>query len=110
MERADTRTATGRAQGGPVRRREGAFGSAVITAEVRYSLLTKHCQPHAPNGYASGRPSSPVTIHVAIIGAYGSAGVAAADRLADAPVGTDDCDVGGHGRTRATRRITVRGV
>ena len=29
-------------QRGTAREREGAFGNAVITAEVRYSLLTKH--------------------------------------------------------------------
>ena len=33
-----------RRQRGTAREREGAFGNAVITAEVRYSLVTKHCQ------------------------------------------------------------------
>ena len=41
-ERADASTAIGRAQRGTAREREGAFGNAAITAEVRYSLLTKH--------------------------------------------------------------------
>ena len=41
-ERADASTAAGRAQRGTAREREGAFGNAAITAEVRYSLLTKH--------------------------------------------------------------------
>ena len=36
-ERADASTAIGRAQRGTAREREGAFGNAVITAEVRYS-------------------------------------------------------------------------
>ena len=58
------------AQRGAAREREGAFGNAVITAEVRYSLVTKHyprggCQPAAPferytgNGYtkSDGLPS-----------------------------------------------------
>ena len=40
--RADASTAIGRAQRGTAREREGAFGNAVITAELRYSLLTKH--------------------------------------------------------------------
>ena len=35
-ERADASTAAGRAQRGAAREREGAFGNAVITAEVRY--------------------------------------------------------------------------
>ena len=42
--RADASTAGGRAQRGAAREREGAFGSAVITAEVRYFLVTKHYQ------------------------------------------------------------------
>ena len=41
-ERADASTAAGRAQRGTAREREGAFGNAVITAEVRYSLVTEH--------------------------------------------------------------------
>ena len=41
-ERADASTVAGRAQRGAAREREGTFGNAVITAEVRYSLLTKH--------------------------------------------------------------------
>ena len=41
-QRADARTAAGRAQRGTAREREGAFGNAAITAEVRYSLLAKH--------------------------------------------------------------------
>ena len=36
-ERADASTALGRAQRGAAREREGAFGNAVIIAEVRYS-------------------------------------------------------------------------
>ena len=40
--RADASTAAGRAQRGAAREREGAFGSAVITAELRYSSVTKH--------------------------------------------------------------------
>ena len=36
-ERADASMATGRAQRGTVREREGAFGNAAITVEVRYS-------------------------------------------------------------------------
>ena len=39
-----------RRQRGAAREREGAFGSAIITTEVRYSLLTKH--------YRDGRPKS----------------------------------------------------
>ena len=31
-----------RRQRGTAREREGAFGNAIITAEVRYSLVTKH--------------------------------------------------------------------
>ena len=31
-----------RRQRGPAREREGAFGNAVITTEVRYSFVTKH--------------------------------------------------------------------
>ena len=41
-ERADASTAVGRAQRGTAREREGAFGNAAITADVRYSLVTKH--------------------------------------------------------------------
>ena len=40
--RADASTAGGRAQRGAAREREGAFGNAVITAEVCYFLVTKH--------------------------------------------------------------------
>ena len=43
--RADASTAAGRAQRGTAREREGAFGNAAITAEVRYSLVTKHYPP-----------------------------------------------------------------
>ena len=46
-ERADASTAAGRAQRGTAREREGAFGNAAITAEVRYSLLTKHYREEA---------------------------------------------------------------
>ena len=41
-QRADASTAAGRAQRGTAREREGAFGNAATTAEVRYSLVTKH--------------------------------------------------------------------
>ena len=41
-ERADASTAAGRAQRGAAREREGAFGNAVISADVRYSLVAKH--------------------------------------------------------------------
>ena len=41
-QRADASTAAGRAQRGTAREREGAFGNAVITAEVRYFPVTKH--------------------------------------------------------------------
>ena len=44
-ERADVSTAIGRAQRGAAREREGAFGNAVITADVRYFLVTKHYRP-----------------------------------------------------------------
>ena len=65
---ADASTAAGRAQRGAAREREGAFGNAVITADVRYSLITKHyprggCQPAAPferytgNGYTKSDES-----------------------------------------------------
>ena len=40
--RADASTALGRAQRGAAREREGAFGNTVITAEVRYFLVTKY--------------------------------------------------------------------
>ena len=40
-QRADASTAVGRARRGTAREREGAFGNAVITAEIRYYLLTK---------------------------------------------------------------------
>ena len=43
--RADASTAVGRAQRGTAREREGAFGNAVIIAEVRYFLLTKRYCP-----------------------------------------------------------------
>ena len=46
-ERADASTAAGRAQRGTIREREGAFGNVIITAEVRYSLVTKHYWPLA---------------------------------------------------------------
>ena len=41
-ERADARTAGGRAQRGAAREREGAFGHALITVEMRYFIVTKH--------------------------------------------------------------------
>ena len=41
-ERADASTALGRAQRGAAREREGAFGNAIVTADVRYFLVTKH--------------------------------------------------------------------
>ena len=44
-QRADASTALGRAQRGAAREREGAFGNAVITAEVRYSSVTKYYHP-----------------------------------------------------------------
>jgi len=46
-ERADASTAIGRAQRGAAREREGAFGNAAITAEVRYSFVTKHYREEA---------------------------------------------------------------
>ena len=49
-ERADASTAVGRAQRGTAREREGAFGNAAITAEVRYSLLSKHYRSRRLNG------------------------------------------------------------
>ena len=42
-----------RRQRGTAREREGAFGSAVITAEVRYSLLTKHYRPTRPDRFCA---------------------------------------------------------
>jgi len=47
-ERADASTAAGRAQRGTAREREGAFGIAVITAGVRYSLSIKHYRVEFP--------------------------------------------------------------
>ena len=47
-QRADASTAIGRAQRGAAREREGAFGNAVITAEVRYSFVTKHAPDRQP--------------------------------------------------------------
>ena len=38
-----------RRQRGTAREREGAFENAVITAEVRYSLVTKHYQRTRPH-------------------------------------------------------------
>ena len=50
-QRADASTATGRAQRGAVREQEGAFGNAVITADVRYSSVTKHYSHSARDIY-----------------------------------------------------------
>ena len=48
---ASLRAACGRACVGSLRKREGAFGSAVITAEVRYFLVTKHYRRNWDNIY-----------------------------------------------------------
>ena len=54
-QRADASTAAGRAQRGTAREREGAFGNAVITAEVRYSPVTKHYHTFDRSAYVRQR-------------------------------------------------------
>ena len=54
-QRADVSTALGRAQRGAAREREGAFGNAVITAELRYFPVTKHYRGWRPAGNARDR-------------------------------------------------------
>ena len=50
-----------RRQRGTAREREGAFGNAVITVEVRYSLLTKHYRRGRPAAFGRRRRSGPVS-------------------------------------------------
>ena len=54
-QRADASTATGRAQRGAAREREGAFGNAVITAKVRYFPVTKHYRRQPPDSDPTAR-------------------------------------------------------
>ena len=85
--RADASTAAGRAQRGAAREREGAFGNAAITADVRYSLVTKHYR--RPGHKAHTREASDeVMVHRRALLKGGA--TAAAVALAGCPATTDE--------------------